>query len=408
MTSTQGRLLDAAVAVFAMHGYHAAAVQDVADAVGIQKPSVYKHFRSKEDLLVGCLARGHTLREEVIDHVAALDASPSARLHEYLRLYVETMLRHRELSAVFVREWVHLGAAARAVDLERRRIRRHLLADLVEQAAPDGVDAALVATYLKGALHAALDWYHEAGREPLEAVTGKLADLGCALVAAAPRAPSSTQSSDVPLGRVIGARAPRSRRDAIDDAALRVVRSKGFAATTVQDVAAEAGVLKGSIYHYVSSKDELLMRIFEAAHLELTTIVGTVAQLDAAPLDQLCELVRLQVNWFLANLDQAVVLFREWPFLTGENRRVVADRRRGLERFAKRLLADHVAGVDSGSDPGITVRFALGAANAVSSWYRPDGTWDPDLVARAYSELTRGLVESESVPGAKPTGSVSR
>jgi AcrR family transcriptional regulator len=95
------------------------------------------------------------------------------------------------------------------------------------------------------------------------------------------------------------------------------VRRKGFAATTVQDVAAEAGVLKGSIYHYVDSKDELLMRIYEAAHLESTTIVGTVAQLEASPARQLCELVRLQVEWFLGNLDQAVVLFREWPFLAG-------------------------------------------------------------------------------------------
>lgn len=394
MTGTRERLLTAAAAVFATSGYNATAVQDVADAVGIQKSSVYKHFRSKEDLLLGCLARGHDLREEVLDQVAALDLAPIDTLREYLRRYLVTMLSSQDLSAVFAREWIHLAEPRRVADLERRRTRRHVPTELVRAAAAEGVDATLVATYLRGAVHSALDWYREDGPDPLDAVAKALADLGCVLVVAAPPQSARAGAPDPGTGRAIGARAPRSRRDAIDDAALRIVRAKGFAATTVQDVAAEAGVLKGSIYHYVESKDELLMRIFEAAHLELTTIVGTVAQLDATPADQLCELVRLQVGWFLESLDQAVVLFREWPFLTGEHRDLVAGRRKGLERFAGRLFeqARSTNEIPPGAGTGITVRFALGAANAVSDWYRPAGSWDPARVAVGYAELTRGLL----------------
>ncbi|WP_433503164.1 TetR/AcrR family transcriptional regulator [Pseudonocardia halophobica] len=394
MADTRERLLAAAASVFAARGYNATAVQDVAEAVGIQKSSVYKHFRSKEELLVGCLTQGHALREEVLDHVAALASGPEDRLREYVRRYVVTMLGHRELSAVFAREWVHLSEPHRTADLERRRIRRHVPTELVREAAREGVDATMVATYLKGALHSTLDWYREAGPDPLPAFGKRLADLGCALVAGAPSSTGPVPVAGPRSDRSAGVRAPLSRRDAIDDAALRTVRRKGFAATTIQDVAGEAGVLKGSIYHYVQSKDELLMRIFEAAHLELTTIVGTVAQLDALPAEQLCALVRLQVGWFLDNLDQAVVLFREWPFLTGANRALVAERRRGLERFAARLFEQACAAgeITAGAGTGATVRFALGAANAVSTWYRPDGPWPAAHVAAAYAQLTSGLL----------------
>lgn len=394
MTGTQERLLVAAASAFASRGYHATALQDVADAVGIQKSTIYKHFRSKEHLLVACLTRGHLLREEVLDQVAALDSAPVDLLHEYLRRYTLAMLANRDLSAVFAREWVHLSASARVTDLDRRRLRRHVLADLISGAASAGVDAQMVATYLRGAVHSVLDWYRVDGPVPQGDVAEIVADLGCVLVAGAAPPPAPVRSHERRTGRAIGARAPRSRRDAIDDAALRVVRAKGFAATTMQDVAAEAGLLKGSIYHYVASKDELLMRIFEAAHLELTTIVGTVAQLDASPADQLCELVRLQVAWFLDGLDQAVVLFREWPFLVGENRELVAGRRKGLERFAGRLLdqAHTASGVEVRDSTGITVRFALGAVYTVSDWYRVGGAWSPPEVAACYAELTRAFL----------------
>jgi AcrR family transcriptional regulator len=391
MAGTHDRLLDAATSVFAAKGYSATSVQDVADVVGIQKSSVYKHVRSKEELLVAVLDRGHRVREAVLDEIAGLDAAPLDRLREYLRRYALSMLTHHELTAVFSGEWVHLTEQHRTADLHRRRQRRRFLTELVDAVAGHDTDPTLVATYLRGALHATRDWYRDGGPDPLPGIAKTVADVGCVVVTSARRPVAPLHSGSPERG---AARAPRTRRDAIDDAALRIVRAKGFAATTVQDIAAEVGVLKGSMYHYIGSKDELLMRIFETAHLELTTIVGTVAQLDATPAEQLCELVRLQVTWFLDNQDQAVVLFREWPFLTGTNRDLVASRRKDLERFAARLFDQACAAgeIPHGAGAGTTVRFALGAANAVSDWYRPGGVWDPSWVATGYAQLTGGLL----------------
>ena len=60
------QLLDTAVHVFAERGYHAASMNDVAEAAGVTKPVLYQHFSSKRDLFVELLtAIGDELRETI-------------------------------------------------------------------------------------------------------------------------------------------------------------------------------------------------------------------------------------------------------------------------------------------------------------------------------------------------------
>lgn len=80
---------------------------------------------------------------------------------------------------------------------------------------------------------------------------------------------------------------PDARRQAIVDAAVRVMLRKGMAATTVRDVADEMGTSSGLIHHYVSSMDELLAAAFEVAASQ--DLDATRSSMDAAdgPVDRL-------------------------------------------------------------------------------------------------------------------------
>lgn len=76
------QILDAAVAVFADRGYHAASMDAVAQLVGVTKPVLYDHFGSKDGLLRGCIARA---REELLA-VTTRAASTASTPEEMLRL----------------------------------------------------------------------------------------------------------------------------------------------------------------------------------------------------------------------------------------------------------------------------------------------------------------------------------
>jgi AcrR family transcriptional regulator len=68
------QLLDAASEVFASKGYHAAAMDDIADAAGVSKPVLYQHFPSKLDLYLALLDQScYRLVEVVEDALASTD-----------------------------------------------------------------------------------------------------------------------------------------------------------------------------------------------------------------------------------------------------------------------------------------------------------------------------------------------
>lgn len=80
---------------------------------------------------------------------------------------------------------------------------------------------------------------------------------------------------------------PTARRQAIVEAALAVAIRKGFATTTVRDVAAEMGCSSGLIHHYFESMDEVLAAAFElAAGRDLVTTEAAVAA-EPTPIGQL-------------------------------------------------------------------------------------------------------------------------
>ena len=81
------QLLDTAVHVFAERGYHAASMNDVAEAAGVTKPVLYQHFSSKRDLFVELLtAIGDELRE-TIDKATADAAGPRQQVEQGMRAY---------------------------------------------------------------------------------------------------------------------------------------------------------------------------------------------------------------------------------------------------------------------------------------------------------------------------------
>lgn len=170
---------------------------------------------------------------------------------------------------------------------------------------------------------------------------------------------------------------------------------KGFSAASIADIAAEIGVLKGSLYHYISSKDTLLEWVFASAHKSSQERLVAIAALEVTPEERLRAFVADVVRWYLGNQQQAIVIFREYRFLTGKQRRVIAKHRLAYEAFVRGLIEDcQQAGfVPDELDAEHAMRFVLGALETVPSWFRPDGRDGPDVVADIYADLTlRALV----------------
>jgi AcrR family transcriptional regulator len=182
---------------------------------------------------------------------------------------------------------------------------------------------------------------------------------------------------------------PRERSEEVYAAALRLFTEKGYHATSMQDIAAAVGLYKGSLYHYIGSKEDLLLEVFERAMGSLLTDVEkVVADNSICPSEQLRQLVHAHVTAVAANREALTVYLHDFRALAGEAFERVREQR---ERY--RALVEHVIrrGVDSGElhakDVGIATLAVLGMCNWLVQWYRPGGRLRPAQIADRFTDL---------------------
>src|ERR1044071_415574 len=121
MATRRSELTRQAARLFAEKGYHGTSIGDLAEAMGVQKGSLYAHIESKADLL------WEVAREGSAPFHSALDALPDegpvvGRIRAALRAHLRVVAEQLDVATVFVREWRYLeGERREGVVAERRR-----------------------------------------------------------------------------------------------------------------------------------------------------------------------------------------------------------------------------------------------------------------------------------------------
>ena len=182
------------------------------------------------------------------------------------------------------------------------------------------------------------------------------------------------------------------RSEEVYVAALRLFREKGYHATSMQDIAGAVGLYKGSLYHYIGGKEDLLVRVFERA---MGTLLADVEQIVAdpslRPTAQLRLIVQAHVAAVSENRDALTVYLHEFRALAGES---LAKVRAQRDRYAELVSEIVKRGVRIGEfetpDVGIATLGLLGMCNWVCQWYRPGGRLGPAEIGGYFADLVLG------------------
>ncbi|HEY1727144.1 MAG TPA: TetR/AcrR family transcriptional regulator [Candidatus Baltobacteraceae bacterium] len=171
--------------------------------------------------------------------------------------------------------------------------------------------------------------------------------------------------------------------DSLTDVALRVFARKGYDGASMDDVAAEAGITKASIYHHVSGKEELLARGFNRALDALFAIFEKPDATTGTPSSRLRYIVRGVAETTTRHLAEVTVLFRARG--NSEVEREALERRRRFDRAVADLvvLAQGAHEVRADLDAGLVTRLCFGMSNSIVEWYRPSGAIDAAKIADA-------------------------
>ena len=183
----------------------------------------------------------------------------------------------------------------------------------------------------------------------------------------------------------------RNRESEVLAAAVQVFYAKGYSAASVQDVADVVGVLKGSLYHYISSKEDLLFRICSDSQNQAVSIMDEVTKRDLPPRLRLETFLNEIIHWYLANIERVSLYFNEWRYLTGDNATEVRKHRKVFSDYVRGCLEDEGARLRPGVDSRLATFYIIGAINNIPVWYRPTGPYSAARVATEFAAMSTAL-----------------
>lgn len=177
-------------------------------------------------------------------------------------------------------------------------------------------------------------------------------------------------------------------RDDILEAAAQVFRQKGFHGASMNDIAEAVNLQKASLYHHVSSKQEILFELLDRA-LELLLERITPISTQSIPAEERLRLMIREYLQILAeNTDLSAVLLFEHRSLEGKQHARHVPNRDKFEALWRTVLADGVRSKKFLCENiPLTTRATLGIMNWTITWYRPNGDLAIDDIADQYSNL---------------------
>jgi AcrR family transcriptional regulator len=181
--------------------------------------------------------------------------------------------------------------------------------------------------------------------------------------------------------QVVTQRDGQRRREELIEIACHVFAEKGFDGATLQDIADQFGVLKGSLFHYIQSKDDLLFEIIDRVYAGAEEAIWSIARADDTAVSRLRRLIIAYVRYVTDHQPAITVWLHDLNSLDPARGQVIRQRE---EHNRDRLVdlitqAQQEGGVHPDADPRLVAFALLGSMNWVHRWFRPHGASAEDI-----------------------------
>lgn len=193
-------------------------------------------------------------------------------------------------------------------------------------------------------------------------------------------------------------RKPREERwSEIVQVATKVFHEKGYEAATLQEIADHLGLLKGSLYYYIQTKEDLLYEVVNGVHQGGLDNVKKLAAGEDDALERLRNVVVGHIEYECAHLAETSVFLHELDALPAERRREIL----GEDHAYRGLLTELI---ETGKEEGVirsevvpklAALWVLGSVNWAYRWFVPGGEFAPQEIGDHFADLVVRALAAE-------------
>jgi len=194
------------------------------------------------------------------------------------------------------------------------------------------------------------------------------------------------------------------RRESVVQAAVQLFAKRGYHATSMQDIAEALGIQRGSLYHHIESKEDLLYEIMESSVRKLIEPVEEIVSLPLPADQKIRRFIETHLDMIVSLRPELSVFLQELRSLPPARRQPIVAYRDHYEGLMQSIIRE---GVASGEFREVDVKFAgftvLSVCNWFCQWYSPRGPLDRGQIAAVFTDLLlRGLALSPAPVRSEP------
>ncbi|MGA8942464.1 MAG: TetR/AcrR family transcriptional regulator [Thermoactinomyces sp.] len=178
------------------------------------------------------------------------------------------------------------------------------------------------------------------------------------------------------------------RKEEILRVAGRLFSQKGYHGTTIREISEACGILSGSLYAHIRTKEDLLYEITDRGAESFLRSLYPIMERDVPAAEKLRQAVRAHMKVIEANLEIATVFFQEWKALSEKRFAKIQSKRDQYEALWTEILEQGIRqGVFRDTDKKFARLLLLAVGNWAYQWYRPDGELSAEEVADRFVDM---------------------
>jgi AcrR family transcriptional regulator len=175
-----------------------------------------------------------------------------------------------------------------------------------------------------------------------------------------------------------------TRKEEIIRVSARLFATKGYHATTLDEIAGELGITKPALYYHIRDKEDILREIVNRI-MEPMEAASKAGRSSLSPREKIEEIVKILVKFAAERKETTLIAFEEIKILPKRTSDAIKRRQKEVELSLQEALKE---GVDRGNFKVNDIKVAsfaiLGAANWVYRWYQPHGKLTPEVIAEQF------------------------
>jgi TetR/AcrR family transcriptional regulator, cholesterol catabolism regulator len=196
----------------------------------------------------------------------------------------------------------------------------------------------------------------------------------------------------------------------ITNVAVRLFSEQGYNGTTMRDIAKEVGILPGSLYAHIDSKEAMLLNIVQTGIQPFLDIEQLVNANSLSPTQRLSIAIKAHIAIIANDTERTLVVFHQWRYLSKENKSIASVLRRKYAETYMKIVSDGIACGEFSPqlDKRIAVFAILGALNWTSEWYSPKGKQNAEQISEKITDfmifaLRHGMIVSKKISASVKT-----